>query len=573
MPQDSNLNLSRRKLLAGSTVAAAALATGVSLKANAQTPSKRQWDMEADVICVGSGAAACSAAVTATHLGDKVILLEKAPIFGGTTRRSGGVAWIPNNFTLKGDDETKCLQYMARYGFPERYQANSPTLGLDEREYEILKAFYRNAAPALETFESIKATNFVRFELPNGVGPSPDYAPGLKENHLPKGRSVWPDPAIGGGRGAAIVDTMIAWLNAKGVQTFTDYKVLELIKEQARVIGVVAEHNGKRVNIQARKGVIFGTGGFAHNKELTHRYQRAIYGACASSGSTGDFIAMATQVGATLGKMDSAWRSQVVLETALQNPVVGAAVNIPPADGMILVNKYGKRVVNEKRNYNDRTRVHQTWDAGKVEYPNQLLFMVFDQRVMDVFGGNYPIPADIREVSYVISGKTLAELQTNIQARLDSLNAQLGQYPLANDFAKGLEQTITRFNDFAKKGVDEDFARGAHPAETEWQAYFSRPRAGMEERVGNAPNKTMFPIEQGPFYAIILAPGALDTNSGPVIDQFARVLDGQGNPIKGLYGAGNCIHSPTGEAYMGAGGTIGPAMAFGYIAAQTAHKA
>jgi 3-oxosteroid 1-dehydrogenase len=572
------IDLGRRKLLAGTTVTAVALASGVALSAPAMAAApQREWALETDVICIGSGAAACAAAVTATHLGDQVILLEKSPIFGGTTRRSGGVAWVPNNFTLKqngqADDEAQCLQYMARYAYAERYQADSPNLGLEPREIALLQALYRNGAKAVDTFQKLEASHFIRFELPGGVGPSADYAPSLPENHLPKGRSIWPDPKINGGRGAAIVDGMLAWVQKHGGTTLAEHPVVELIQETGRVIGVVAQHQGKRLNIRARKGVIFGTGGFAHNSELTRRYQRALYGACAAPGSTGDFIAMAAQAGAALGRMDSAWRSQVVLESALQNSVVGAAVNIPPADSMILVNKLGQRVVNEKRNYNDRTRVHQVFDAASVDYPNQLLFMVFDQRAMQVFGGNYPIPADIREVSYVISGATLSELQSNLQKRLDSLADKIAVAPLASDFAARLEQTLERYNGFARAGEDQDFKRGGHPAETEWQAYFSRPRAGMEDQVGDMPNATMHPFaDQGPYHAVIIAPGALDTNSGPLTNEHAQVLDGNGQPIAGLYGAGNCVASPTAEAYMGAGGTIGPALTFGYIAANTAHK-
>src|SRR5690606_3246839 len=183
-----------------------------------------------------------------------------------------------------------------------------------------------------------------------------------------------------------------------------------------------------------------------------------------------------SQVGAALGKMDSAWRSQVVLETALQNRVVGAAVNIPPADAMILVNKYGKRVVNEKRNYNDRTRVHQAWAASRVEYPNQLLFMIFDQRVMEMFCGNNPIQADPREFSYVVSGDSLEQLQRNLQARLDSLADQIPAYPLAENFATALGQNLERFNGFSRADVANELQRGAHPAEIECESYFDRPR-------------------------------------------------------------------------------------------------
>src|SRR5690606_4583332 len=184
---EDRIDLGRRKLLAGTTVTAVALASGVALSAPAMAAAnKRKWDLEADILCVGSGAAACAAAVTATHLGDQVILLEKSPIFGGTTRRSGGVAWIPNNFTLQqhgqADDETKCLQYMARYAYAERYQVDSPTLGLEPQEFALLQAFYRNAAKAVDTFQELEASHFIRFELPGGVGPSADYAPSLPEN-------------------------------------------------------------------------------------------------------------------------------------------------------------------------------------------------------------------------------------------------------------------------------------------------------------------------------------------------------------------------------------------------------
>lgn len=572
---NDTVDLKRRRLL--NTGIAGAATLGVMNVSNAAGKKRReQWDMQADIVCVGSGAAACSAAVTAVDLGNKVILLEKAPIFGGTTRRAGGVAWIPNNFSLQAqgivDSEDDCLRYMCRYAYPDRYRADSPTMGLDAFEFGLLQAFYRNAAPAAARLNEIGAANLIRFDLPGGVGPSPDYSATMPENKVPKGRALWPDPKIGGGRGSGMVDHMIAWLQQRGAQTLAGHRVVSLIQQDERIVGVEAKSGDKTLRIRARKGVIFGTGGFAHNTELVRRYGDPIYGACANPGATGDFVGMATAVGARLGNMSTAWRAQVLLEESLDNRVVGATLNIPAGDAMILVNKYGRRVVNEKRNYNDRTRVHFVWDPVKVEYPNHLLFMVFDQRAIDVYGGSYPFPRDVRESPYLIQGATFEELSRNIQARLEKLRGKIADVRLAEDFSRHLEATVQRFSEFAAQGRDEDFQRGRDPAETDWLAYFSRPRAGQEAQVRDMANRTLYPFaRQGPYYALIIAPGALDTNGGPQINAKAQVLAADGRPIPGLYGAGNCIASPSRAAYFGAGGTIGPALTFGYIAAHAAH--
>jgi hypothetical protein len=271
-----------------------------------------------------------------------------------------------------------------------------------------------------------------------------------------------------------------------------------------------------------------------------------------------------------MGNLRTAWRSQVVLEETLSASVMEQTVFIPPGDAMILVNKYGRRVVNEKRNYNDRTHVHFQFDPVTADYPNQILFMIFDQRAIDVYGGAYPLPRSLAEAQHVVSGATLVELASKLETKLQTLSDGVGDITLAADFSVQLQATIERFNGYAVTGVDLEFHRGRDYHEAEWMSFFSRVRRGSPVAKSAIPKSTMYPFSDGPFYAIPLGAGALDTSGGPEIDACARVLDAHGNPIAGLYGAGNCIASPSREAYFGGGCTIGLAMTFGYLAALSA---
>jgi 3-oxosteroid 1-dehydrogenase len=559
----------RRRLLASGAGLAAALPF------SSHAAPAEAWDQEVDVICVGSGAAACTAAIVATGAGAKALIVEKLPLVGGTTGKSGGVAWIPNNFLLrqKGvvDRKEDCLRYMARYAYPERYDARSATLGLDDADFRLLEAFYDNGSLGIDRLQALDVVKFNEFRLYKLNRPAPDYGDGLAENKVPAGRALEPVGAdFGAGR--LLIDRMEAWLESKHVPILTETRVQRVVKEDGRVVGVEAiDKTGKRLRLRARRGVVFGTGGFAHNTELAGLHQPSMYGACAMPGSTGDFIAIAAEAGAAMGSLSTGWRGQVVLEEALANRAVGSVVFGVPGDSMVQVNKYGRRVVNEKLNYNDRTRVHFAYDAQREEYPNHLLFMVYDRRCADAFAGDFPFPADARESRYAIEGRTLDELVAKITQRLAVLAPKTGGTKLAPDFGAELGRTLKRFNEDARSGNDRAFDRGSKAYDREWHALFSPVRAGSKFGANPHPNVTMHPLsEQGPYYCLILGAGALDTNAGPRINASAQVLDARGEPIPGLYGAGNCVASPSRGAYFAAGGTIGAAITFGYIAAQHA---
>jgi hypothetical protein len=237
----------------------------------------------------------------------------------------------------------------------------------------------------------------------------------------------------------------------------------------------------------------------------------------------------------------------------------------PFGASMLMVNKHGVRAVNEKAVYNERGQVHFVWDPSRYEYPNLLLFWIFDQAVCDDpspsrFRWPVPMPGEPFP-SFVISADTLGELAAELRRRVVALVPYTGGAVLAPEFEVNLEDTVARFNEYARAGRDPEFRRGESSIERAWAG---DPRPGL-------PNPIMAPLgSSGPYHCVILGPGALDTKGGPVIDEHARFLSLSGDPIPGLYGAGNCIASPAGQAYWGPGGTIGLAVVFGAIAAQHA---
>ena len=577
---DKAPRLSRRTVLTGAAAGGAAAALGAVTLPASKARAAQTWDHEADIVVVGGGAAGCTAAVIAAGNGDKVIIAEKASAPGGTCSKSGGVFWIPNHFALKEmgveDKKDDCLQFLCRYSYPERYTPDSPTMGLTEDAYALLEAFYDNGSAMIDRIRELDAMKVAHWDMWHMHELPPDYFDHAPENKTPIGRPLSPKLPDGNvGQGDELIGQLEEWLGQADVPILLDHPAEKLIMDESgRAIGIQASHGGKDVNLRARKGVIFATGGYAHNLEYLRQFQRNhVYASCAAGSATGDFIAIAGAVGAQFGNMSGAWRMEVVLEEALENHELGQGAFVPAGDSMLQVNKYGKRVVNEKRNYNDRTEIHHVFDPGGADYPNHLMFTVYDRRTAEAFGGNYPLPGKTTSAPHILEGDTIESLSAAIAKRLEELGPKIGNITLEEGFTANLEAAITRFNAAAEAGVDPDFNRGAQAYDQAWTPLFA-PQTDTENWPENPmPNITMHPLDtEGPFYAIIVGAGVLDTNGGPVINAKAQVLDVDNKPIPGLYGAGNCIASPSREAYYGAGGTIGLAMTFGYIAANAAHN-
>jgi len=532
-----------------------------------------KYNSETDVLVVGSGAAAFAAAISAKKNGADVIMLEKAALIGGTTLRSGGGYWIPNN-RFQGelgikDVKEDAIRYMARYSYPHLYNPQVPRLGLPENEFALIDTYYDRASEMVEFLGDCGAVQSIQ-EI-NWTGkPQVDYMDHLPENKGVRGRVLYSKNQEGNmAYGGELIRQLKKWAASNGIPMLTNHQVTRILRnDKEEVVGLEVLVNGQEVlNYRARKAVIFGSGGYTHNPELMLHFQRGPhFGGCAAPTNTGDFIKMACAIGAKFGNTAGAFRAEIVVEQALTDPDGVHNIFYVPGDSVIEVNRFGRRIMDEKRNYNDRTMTHFVWDPQRAEWTNMLVFMIFDQRTATLWQGYPPYPVEGSPTDHIISASTWDELTGNISARLHELSAHTGGFDLDPDFHDNLIQTVARFNEFALSGQDKDFNRGDFNYDREWTT-FPPTVPGPEWPPKDSLNYTMYPLSsQGPYYAVILGAGTLDTNGGPIINHHAQVINVEDKRISGLYGAGNCIASPTANAYWGAGSTIGPAMTYGYIA-------
>ncbi len=563
--------VSRRDFLraAGAGTAVGALYGVVPFSASSAS-SPRGWDRECDVLVLGSGAGALPAALFAAESGARVVILEKGPFLGGTTFRSGGVYWIPNNSLMRSrglaDPRPDALRYMARLAHPDHYTPVDPRLGLSEHQYQLITTYYDRAPEVLDDLEKMGALRST-FWLTWDGEMFPDYYAELPEDRAPRGRALVPRLPDGSpGVGVHLIGQLKEAIDQRGIPVLLNHGARRLVTNDAdEVVGVEATNgDGESSMVRARKAVIFGIGGFTHNAVLVNNFLRGpVYASCEVLTNEGDFVRIAGARGAQLANMKNAAWKEVGLERALVAGIVPVGVASVPGDSAILVNLDGERVVNEKLNYHQRSQVHFDWDARRNVYRNQFLFLVYDERTANAFAGLDPIPTNGATAPYVISGQTFRELSIGINERLADLEPRIPRFRLDERFGDNLAATIGRYNQFADNGIDADYHRG----EALHEFAFHGPRRSGNDK----PNPTMYPIsETGPYHAIILAAGSYGTRGGPKINSLAQVLDTTDRPIPGLYGAGNCVASPVGGGYWGGGSLIGPAMVFSAIAGRQA---
>ena len=536
--------------------------------------SQATWDDGYDVVVVGAGAAGFPAALNAARLGSSAVILEKAPEAGGTMKKSAAWYWIPNNTYMredgKPDDKDAFLRYVARLSRPQTYDPGAERLGMTDWEYEAVSALYDNASDANDTLAEMGAI------APLYSPAIPDYHSTLPEAGVPYGRTLQIDRGDGEmGKGDVLTGQLLAACEKHDVPVLYEHRVTGVVVDDGgAVIGVRASTPDGDKHIAARQGVVFASGGFTHDDELRKNFLPAVLvSGCAARTNEGDFVHIATALGLPLRNMNFAWMAPIPFELAVRKAPELSGIFAVPGDSMIWVDKYGRRVVNEKTIYNELAMSFLEFDAEKLEYPRYLMFMIWDQRTMDGWAppgadtdpGPHLQLANYGNVVYddyhLIKGETLDALASAIEARLESLASHSGGFSLDKSFGKNLPKAIARYNKLAPTGKDADLHRGDNPIEL----IFNGP--GLPDN--DTGNPTMYPIsESGPYYATIICAGTLDTKGGPVTSTSGQVLDSDGEPVPGLYAVGNCAANPSSQAYWAGGGTIGPYFTFAYLAGE-----
>lgn len=546
--------------------------------------------IETDIVVIGSGAAGLTAAITARKLGLEALVVEKTALFGGTTAYSGGAPWIPCNHVMKQiglDDSREAAERYLRGVLGEAYRPdlvgpyldNAPQmLRFLERNSQVrFKPFplpdYESDLPGAAKCRSLLTPEFdgrllgqrlleLRQPLPQLMLFGSMQVEGADIHPMRHALKTWAGfrhtvkvmrrfvlDRLRHGRGTRLVNgnALAARLFHSaieaGVALWKDTPALELVIENNAVRGVIVQHDGQRVTVKARRGVLLATGGFGASDKMRAKYipSPEHHYSLQPEGNVGDGIRLGLAAGAVHDPKhagDCIWTPVSVLRKPDGSIVKYPHIFIDRAmPGCIVVDPQGQRFVNEGTSY--QTFVNTMHERGLTE-----VHLIANRDFLRKYGLGLARPSPFSErafveAGYLIEAATLTELASRIGVE-----------------ARQLEATVRRFNEGAVRGEDPEFGKGADA--------HSRFRGDQT----HGPNPSVAPLGEGPYYAVALHPGDLSTVGGLETNGSAQVLGTDGQPIPGLYACGLDMNSIMRGRYPGGGSSIGPAMTFGYIAAR-----
>jgi 3-oxosteroid 1-dehydrogenase len=551
------------------------------------------FDETYDFVVVGSGGGSMCSALFMRSIGKTVLILEKTDLIGGTTARSGGVMWIPNNRFMKQDgvedSDEKAMTYLdavvddtdAPGATRERrltYVQEGPRMidflvaqGIKLRRVGYWPDYYDEAPGSSEQGRTVIAElfnvnelgeaksklrpNFLQMELKLDEGP--DIATfrrswkGKMTMARMIGRTIVSKLT---GRhlvtaGGALQGRMFQAALKAGVEFRTGAAVKEVIVEDGRVVGVRAVVDGRETRIASRSGVLINAGGFARNQAMRDKYIPGTSAEWTNSaeGDTGDMHLELQRIGAALAQMEERVGNQMMTPPGHKglNPMIQGDLAKPHA---ILVDQSGVRYMNEGGSY---MKFVQGMLARNKVVPAVPSWMIVDAQYMRTFMLAGTMPGSKKPDAWTRDG------WMRVGATPEALAAACGFDPVV------FKGTLDRYNESVARGRDEEFGRG----DRAYDRWLGDPVVGKKTAA------TLGTIKEGPFYALPVLPGDVGTFGGVVTDTHARVLREDGSVIQGLYATGNTTASVMGRTYPGAGSSLGPSFTWGYVAAKHAANA
>ncbi len=554
------------------------------------------FDEVADFVVVGSGGGSMCAALVLRAAGKGVLILEKTDLVGGTTARSGGVMWLPDNPFMKRDGVEDSFEQAALYleslmGGQRDAPGSTP----------LRRARYLREAPRMLEFllgqglrlDRVKEWPDYYDELPGGSVPGrtvvaelfdinelgpwaaklrPSFVqiplPASLEEmlELPAMKRSWRVKwlllklvcravvaRLTGRRwvagGAALQGRMLQAALRAGTDIRTESPVSGLIVEDGAVTGVQTVKDGRPWRVRARLGVLVNAGGFARNQAMRDRWLPGTSAkwSLAAPCDTGEMIEEMMRHGAAVAQMDERVGNQItILPGTEDSEIKPTAQSMTAAPHCILVDQGGSRYMNEGGSYMAYAKAMLERNRSVPAVPS---WAVFDSQYLAKYmlAGTMPgsrKPPQWREQGYLKQADSI-----------ERLAGLLGMEPAA------LRATVDRFNGFVANNRDEDFNRGER-AYDRW--------LGDELQ---QPSPALGRIDRPPYYAVPVYPGDVGTYGGVVTDEHARVLREDGSVIAGLYATGVSTASVMGRFYPGAGGSVGPSFVWGYVAARHAEQA
>ncbi len=553
-----------------------------------------------DVIVLGAGAGGMAAAVFAALEGARVLLVERTQYLGGTTSYSAATTWIPltrHAAAVQAEDSFEKVS-----GYLDRAVGN--------RSPKILRdTFINSGKDVVDTLEEQTTVHFrprpfhpdylselegstscgraleplpfdgtvlgndlqlirppiPEFTILGGMMVDRDDIPHLMKFGKSLKSTVYATKLIGRyylgrmrhGRdtrllmGNALIGRMLRSARDLGVTILTNTETISFQSEADGVTGVTLRQGSVDRKISANGGIILASGGFTRHPGMrAEKLPDPVPEFSPSApGHTGALHELAFAAGAYHGETSE--------QPCFWAPVShrrrpdGSMAVFPhfvfdrSKPGIISVGKDGRRFVNESTSYHRFVSAMYATNRDGSHVP---VYLIADAKALKAYGMGQIRPGgqDIRPFlkdGYLVEGETL-----------DILAQKLGID------AAGLKDSVERMRNYARTGVDSDFARGT----TVYEKANGDPSHG--------PNPTLGALETAPFYAVRLWPGDIGSATGLVGDENARLLQRDGAVIHGLYACGNDLQSIMGGVYPGPGITVGPAIVFGAIAARHAAR-